>query len=114
VKPQVRSKKKCRAESPVQVAEDKRPVPGFQPSVLYFNLTCGYTPGYPVKRFQRKKRRFNDHDFLKLALMGLHPRLPCQALSAHWLGKHTKTKWPKNFFDFAPIEDAPDFKSLRN
>lgn len=31
-----------------------------------------------------------------------------------WLGKHTKTKWPKNFFDFAPIEDIPDFKSYRD
>lgn len=31
-----------------------------------------------------------------------------------WLSNHTKTKWPKNFFDFSPILDAPDFKSLRN
>lgn len=31
-----------------------------------------------------------------------------------WLSKHTKTKWPKNFFDFSPMEDAPDFKSFRN
>jgi len=31
-----------------------------------------------------------------------------------WLDKHTKIKWPKNFFDFVPIEDAPDFQSLRN
>lgn len=30
-----------------------------------------------------------------------------------WLSKHTKTKWPKNFFDFSPIEDIEDFKSLR-
>lgn len=30
-----------------------------------------------------------------------------------WLEKHTKTKWPKAFFDFSPIEDVPDFKSLR-
>jgi len=30
-----------------------------------------------------------------------------------WLSKHTKAKWPKNFFDFSPIEDVPDFKSLR-
>lgn len=29
-----------------------------------------------------------------------------------WLGKHTK--WPKNFFDFSPIQDAPDFQSFRN
>jgi len=31
-----------------------------------------------------------------------------------WLDKRTKTKWPKNFFDFSPIVDAPDFKSLRS
>jgi hypothetical protein len=31
-----------------------------------------------------------------------------------WLKKHTKTKWPKAFFDFTPMEDVPDFKSLRN
>lgn len=30
-----------------------------------------------------------------------------------WLLNHTKTKWPKNFFDFSSIEDVPDFKSLR-
>jgi hypothetical protein len=26
----------------------------------------------------------------------------------------TKKRWPKNFFDFSPIENAPDFKSLRS
>lgn len=31
-----------------------------------------------------------------------------------WLGKHTQTKWPKNFFDFSPLEDVPDFKSMRS
>ena len=31
-----------------------------------------------------------------------------------WLSKHTKAKWPKNFFDFSPIENVPDFKSLRD
>lgn len=31
-----------------------------------------------------------------------------------WLENHTKTKWPKNFFDYSPIEDVPDFKSLRS
>lgn len=31
-----------------------------------------------------------------------------------WLSKNVKTEWPKNFFDFSPIEDVPDFKSLRN
>lgn len=30
-----------------------------------------------------------------------------------WLNKHTQTKWPKNFFNFSPIKDTPDFKSLR-
>ena len=30
-----------------------------------------------------------------------------------WLGNHIKTNWPKNFFDFSPIEDAMDFTSLR-
>lgn len=31
-----------------------------------------------------------------------------------WLGKHTNSEWPKNFFDFSPIEDAPNFKSFRD
>jgi hypothetical protein len=30
-----------------------------------------------------------------------------------WLKQHTKTKWPKTFFDFPPIEDVSDFESLR-
>ena len=30
-----------------------------------------------------------------------------------WLNKHTKTEWPKNFFEFSPIEETPDFKSFR-
>lgn len=31
-----------------------------------------------------------------------------------WLEDQTTTKWPKNFFNFSPIEDVPDFKSFRN
>ena len=31
-----------------------------------------------------------------------------------WLCKHSKSKWPENFFDFPPIENTPDFKALRN
>lgn len=31
-----------------------------------------------------------------------------------WLGRHAQTKWPKNFFDFSPIDDAPDFKAFRS
>lgn len=30
-----------------------------------------------------------------------------------WLSSHTQTSWPKDFFDFLPIEDLPDFKGLR-
>lgn len=30
-----------------------------------------------------------------------------------WLMKHTEAKWPKDFFDFPPIQDIPDFKSFR-
>ncbi len=30
-----------------------------------------------------------------------------------WLQNHTKTEWPKDFFNFPAIEDLPDFKSLR-
>ncbi len=30
-----------------------------------------------------------------------------------WLERHSKTAWPKNFFDFPPLEDIPDFHSLR-
>lgn len=28
--------------------------------------------------------------------------------------QHSKKEWPKFFFDYLPIEDVPDFKSLRN
>lgn len=31
-----------------------------------------------------------------------------------WLEAHTKSKWPKNFFDFSPVEEVPDFKSFRS
>jgi hypothetical protein len=31
-----------------------------------------------------------------------------------WLSKHSTKKWPENFFDFSPIKDEIDFKSLRN
>lgn len=30
-----------------------------------------------------------------------------------WLTSHQSSRWPKNFFDFEPIEDLPDFKRLR-
>lgn len=30
-----------------------------------------------------------------------------------WLGRNSEDKWPKNFFDFSPIEDTPDFESFR-
>lgn len=30
-----------------------------------------------------------------------------------WLLRHSKTVWPKDFFDFEPIDDVPDFKKLR-
>ncbi len=30
-----------------------------------------------------------------------------------WLNNHTQSKWPKGFFDFAPVEDVPEFKQLR-
>lgn len=29
-----------------------------------------------------------------------------------WLNKHIASQWPKNFFDFDPIEDLPGFKEL--
>ncbi len=31
-----------------------------------------------------------------------------------WLNNHTKTSWPKDFFDFSPLEEELDFKALRN
>lgn len=31
-----------------------------------------------------------------------------------WLKNHSASKWPKNFFDFSPVEDVPDFRALRN
>lgn len=30
-----------------------------------------------------------------------------------WLNKHSLHSWPKNFFDFSPIDDVPDFRALR-
>lgn len=30
-----------------------------------------------------------------------------------WMNKHSKAKWPENFFDFSPIKEVPDFKSFR-
>lgn len=30
-----------------------------------------------------------------------------------WLERYQKSKWPKNFFDFKPLEDIPDFTSYR-
>lgn len=29
-----------------------------------------------------------------------------------WLSHHTTEQWPKDFFDFTPIEDVPDFKAM--
>lgn len=31
-----------------------------------------------------------------------------------WLNAHQLSEWPKNFFDFEAIGDAPDFKALRS
>lgn len=31
-----------------------------------------------------------------------------------WIDAHTPAQWPKNFFDFSPIKNVPDFKELRN
>ena len=36
-----------------------------------------------------------------------------QAL-VEWLQKHSPTQWPCKFFEFSPIEDVPNFKTLRN
>lgn len=30
-----------------------------------------------------------------------------------WLNRHSAS-WPKNFFDYDPVEDTPGFKSLRS
>ena len=30
-----------------------------------------------------------------------------------WLNRHTLSNWPDHFFDFASIEDVPDFKDMR-
>ncbi len=30
-----------------------------------------------------------------------------------WLNKHHASAWPKNFFDFEPIKNVPDFKKYR-
>lgn len=30
-----------------------------------------------------------------------------------WLKRHSSSSWPKNFFNFEPIENVPDFKKLR-
>ena len=31
-----------------------------------------------------------------------------------WLLRHGQSEWPKDFFNFPPIEDMPDFESLRS
>lgn len=31
-----------------------------------------------------------------------------------WMEKHAKARWPKDFFNFTPMEDVPDFKSFRD
>lgn len=31
-----------------------------------------------------------------------------------WLQKHTSPNWPATFFDFAPLQDVPNFKALRS
>ena len=31
----------------------------------------------------------------------------------YWVKKHERRAWPKNFFDFEPISDVPNFKALR-
>jgi Ribbon-helix-helix protein, copG family len=31
----------------------------------------------------------------------------------HWIQEHETRKWPENFFDFEPIVEVPNFKSLR-
>jgi hypothetical protein len=31
-----------------------------------------------------------------------------------WLRNHTVTQWPRDFFEFTPIENVPDFKLFRN
>ena len=30
-----------------------------------------------------------------------------------WIKKHESRSWPENFFDFEPVSDVPDFKTLR-
>lgn len=30
-----------------------------------------------------------------------------------WLERHRSSQWPKGFFSFDPITDAPDFKEFR-
>jgi hypothetical protein len=30
-----------------------------------------------------------------------------------WMERHVATSWPKNFFDFSPIKDVPNFESYR-
>jgi Ribbon-helix-helix protein, copG family len=30
-----------------------------------------------------------------------------------WLFNHSEAQWPKDFFEFSPFEDVPDFKLFR-
>lgn len=67
---------------------------------MNFNVYLNKETGEKVTRIAKTLRR-SRNSIVKEAL-------------EEWLCKHTNTKWPKNFFDFSPIEDTPDFKSLRN
>ena len=56
---------------------------------------------------------------LGLALVKVSKDLKCSrnsifAQALHeWLDKRHLSQWPKDFFSFEPIKNAPDFKALR-
>lgn len=45
--------------------------------------------------------------------MKLNDYLKKMAASEEWLEQHASSSWPKNFFDFEPLTDVPDFRQLR-
>ena len=61
---------------------------------IYLNKGTGESVTKIAKSFHRSR-----HSFVSEAL-------------EEWLEKHTKSSWPKIFFDFSPIEDLHDFQSL--
>jgi hypothetical protein len=65
---------------------------------MNFNIYLNKDTGKKVKRAAEKLHR-SRNSIINEAL-------------EEWLSKHSPISWPKNFFDFEPV-DCPDFKNFR-